>query len=377
MVNFKELFQYTTKLNILYVEDDLILLEKTTSFLEELFNKVITAVDGVEGLEEYKKYKKDNNEYFDLVITDINMPKKDGLVMIKDIFNLNKHQPIIVISAHNESEKLIYLIEQGISNFLMKPIEITKLMDILLKITKNISNQKNIDLYQKQLEELNKTLDDKVQEQAEEILYTQKISIHAIADMVESYDDDTGTHVKRIELYTQLFVENLPNMNIYTKNIRELIPFASLLHDIGKLMIPKSILTKPSSLTDEEFEIIKTHAKLGGKVLEKANNEFKEKFQKDSYLQIAADIAMYHHEKYNGKGYPDGLKGEEIPLCARIVSIADVYDALRSKRVYKEGFSHEKSVAIIKEERGESFDPKLVDFFLNNHEKFDEIFKNT
>ena len=196
----------------------------------------------------------------------------------------------------------------------------------------------------------------------------------AIANMVESYDDDTGTHVKRIEQYTALMVSKIPISEENPQEHVASIPFASILHDIGKLMIPKEILTKPGRLNDEETVIIKTHAKLGGEVLKKANISFKGIFDKDSYLKTASDIAMYHHEKWNGNGYPEGLKGHEIPKSARIVAIVDVYDALRSRRVYKEGFTHEESVEIIMREKGKSFDPELVDIFISVDLEFKEIF---
>jgi HD-GYP domain-containing protein (c-di-GMP phosphodiesterase class II) len=192
--------------------------------------------------------------------------------------------------------------------------------------------------------------------------------------MVESYDDDTGSHVKRIENYTILLLDQLPVTKEYTEDFKEIIAFASLLHDIGKLVIPKNILQKNGKLDEEEFEIIKTHARVGGEILLKANEDFKREFHKDSYFKIASDIAYYHHEKWNGNGYPKGLKGEEIPLCARIVAVVDVYDALRSKRPYKEGFSHQKAIQIIEEEKGKSFDPNIVDIFLNINEDFDNVF---
>jgi putative two-component system response regulator len=154
-----------------------------------------------------------------------------------------------------------------------------------------------------------------------------------------------------------------------------MVPFSSLLHDIGKIIIPKDILTKPSSLNDEEFTIIKTHAKLGGEVLLKANQHFKDDFGKDSYFKIAADIAYYHHERWDGTGYPKGLKGVDIPKCARIVAIADVYDALRSKRVYKNNFSHQKAFDFIISEKGKAFDPELVELFDEYNEEFNNIFE--
>jgi putative two-component system response regulator len=375
MTNFKEIFKYTKNLSVLYIEDDYMLLGKTSDFLDDFFSVVVTAKDGEEGLEQYINYQKENNQYVDLVITDINMPKKDGITLVQDMLDINKEQCIIVVSAYDDSERLLKLIDIGIANFLVKPIEMYKMAETLFKVGKLITDQKNLKFYHQQLEDLNIEQDQKIKEQYEEILYTQKISIHAIADMVENYDDDTGNHVKRIEAYTKLFLDKFPDINSYPKETISLIPFASLLHDIGKLMIPKSILTKPSKLTDEEFNIIKTHAKLGGDVLKSANNTFKAKFDKDSYLKVASDIAMYHHERYDGKGYPYGLEKEEIPLCARVVAVADVYDALRSKRCYKDGFSHEKSMDIIKSESGKAFDPVLVDIFMEYNEQFDEIFQ--
>jgi putative two-component system response regulator len=375
MTNFKEIFKYTKNLSVLYIEDDYMLLGKTSDFLDDFFSVVVTAKDGEEGLEQYINYQKENNQYVDLVITDINMPKKDGITLVQDILDINKEQCIIVVSAYDDSERLLKLIDIGIANFLVKPIEMYKMAEKLFKVGKLITDQKNLKFYHQQLEDLNIEQDQKIKEQYEEILYTQKISIHAIADMVENYDDDTGNHVKRIEAYTKLFLDKFPDINSYPKETISLIPFASLLHDIGKLMIPKSILTKPSKLTDEEFNIIKTHAKLGGDILKSANNTFKAKFDKDSYLKVASDIAMYHHERYDGKGYPYGLEKDEIPLCARVVAVADVYDALRSKRCYKDGFSHEKSMDIIKSESGKAFDPVLVDIFMEYNEQFDEIFQ--
>ena len=373
-MDFQKVYKYTQNLNILYVEDDEKLLEETYDVLEDFFASVDTAVNGKDGLIKYQKYREENSTYYDLIITDINMPIMDGMGLIKEIHSINEEQSIIVVSAYNESSRLLDLIHVGITNFVMKPISPPQLMEMLYKTAKIIYNQKNLEKYRQELEDINKNLDTKVQVQAQEIIFTQQISIETIANMIESYDDETGTHVKRIEAYTNIILKKIPISEGCPQELRQSVPFASILHDIGKLLIPKDILCKPDKLTKNEFNIVKTHAKLGGDILKKANLTFKSHFDKDSYLKVASDIAMYHHEKWDGTGYPDGLKEVAIPKCARIVALADVYDALRSKRVYKEGFSHEKSVEIIRDEKAKSFDPELVDIFLESHQEFEEVF---
>ena len=373
-MNLQDILNYSKDLNVLYAEDDEQLLQETSEALEDFFASAQTAENGLVALQKYKDYYEKNSEFYDILITDINMPLMNGIDLIKEIHKINIDQSIIVISAYNDSSRLIELINIGITHFIMKPLSPTQLMSVLYQSSKLVSNQKQLIKYRLELEDMNKNLDEKVKEQAQEIIFTQKISIEAIANMVESYDDDTGTHVKRIEQYTSLIVNYLPVTDENPIENRTTIPFASILHDIGKLMIPKEILTKPERLNDEETIIIKTHAKLGGEVLKKANISFKESFDKDSYLKTASDIAMYHHEKWNGSGYPEGLHGENIPKSARIVAIADVYDALRSKRVYKDGFTHEKAVEIMMHERAKSFDPDLIDIFLNVNQQFKEVF---
>ncbi len=373
-MNLQDILNYSKDLNVLYAEDDSQLLQETSEALEDFFATAQTAENGLVALQKYKEYYEENSEYYDILITDINMPLMNGVDLIKEVHKINIDQSVIVISAYNDSSRLIELINIGITHFIMKPLSPTQLMSVLYQSSKLVSNQKQLIKYRRELEDLNKNLDEKVKEQAKEIIFTQKISIEAIANMVESYDDDTGTHVKRIEQYTTLMVNYLPITDENPIENRITIPFASILHDIGKLMIPKDILTKPEKLTDEETIIIKTHARLGGEVLKKANISFKESFNKDSYLRTASDIAMYHHEKWDGSGYPEGLHGENIPKSARIVAIADVYDALRSKRVYKDGFTHEKAVEIMMHERGKSFDPDLIDIFLSVNQQFKEVF---
>jgi len=373
-MNLQDILNYSKDLNILYAEDDEKLLQETSEALEDFFASTQTAENGLVALQKYKDYYEKNSEYYDILITDVNMPLMSGVELIKEVHKINIDQSVIVISAYNDSARLIELINIGITHFIMKPLSPTQLMSVLYQSSKLVSNQKQLVRYRKELEDLNKNLDEKVKEQAQEIIFTQKISIEAIANMVESYDDETGTHVKRIEQYTSLIVESLPVTDENPMEDKVTIPFASILHDIGKLMIPKDILTKPERLNDEETIIIKTHAKLGGEVLKKANITFKSNFDKDSYLKTASDIAMYHHEKWDGSGYPEGLQGTNIPKSARIVAIADVYDALRSKRVYKDGFTHEKAVEIMMHEREKSFDPDLIDIFLNVNQQFKEVF---
>ena len=367
-MDFNEIFQYTQDIRVLYVEDDIDLQKETSEVLENYFDNISISSNGVDALNYYKMIQ------YDLIITDINMPIMDGEALIKEIHNINPQQEIIVISAYSDSERLMSLIQQSISNFILKPIGLNQLSNILYKTCKNIFARKRLNIYHQNIEENNKFLDKKVKELTDEITFTQQISLEAIADMVENYDNETGSHTKRIERFTSLLVEKIPTEVGCPPELREFVPFASLLHDIGKMFIPKDILNKPASLTSDEFMIIKTHSKLGGDMLNKANETFKQRFKKDSFLKVAADIAMYHHEKWDGSGYPNRLKGEEIPMCARIVAIVDVYDALRSKRVYKDGFSHKKSIEIIKSESDKHFDPIVVDAFLSINHKFDDIF---
>ncbi len=369
MVDYKEILKYTKELHLLYVEDDFALREETVEILEDFFDHIDIAENGQIGLDKYKDYYKENSSYYDLVIADINMPIMDGQTLIKHIKELNSEQRIIVISAYNESSRLIKLIQAGISNFIMKPIESEQFLDIIYRVSKDIYAQK-------MLIKSNEILSKEVDTLYEEVRVTQRLSVETIGNIIEGFDDDTGKHVQRIESYTKVIVDELLQDESYNhcEEKLEIVPFASLLHDVGKLSVPEAILNKPAKLTDEEFEIMKKHSVFGGSILAKANETFKKQFNRDSFFKIASDIAYYHHEKYNGKGYPKGLKGDEIPTCARIVAISDVYDALRSKRCYKDAFSHEKSVDIIAKESGESFDPYLVDIFLKKSKKFDDIF---
>jgi putative two-component system response regulator len=178
-------------------------------------------------------------------------------------------------------------------------------------------------------------------------------TIHRLALAAEYKDEDTGDHIMRMSRYSALLAEKLGLSSDEVKNIL----YAAPMHDIGKIGIPDSILLKPGKLTEEEFSIMKTHSIIGANLLA---------YSKSEILQVAEQIAISHHEKWNGKGYPQGLSGDNIPLSGRIVGLADVFDALTSKRPYKEAFSLEKAVDIIKKDRGQHFDPDIVDVFLNN-----------
>lgn len=236
-------------------------------------------------------------------------------------------------------------------------------------------------------EELNETnfwLESTVTEKTREIKANQIISVQALAILAEYYDQDTGAHLERIQVYVRTLLEYLASSsNQYTEYVQrhpdyiEEIVCASLLHDIGKTAIPVEILIKPGKLTPEEFDTVKDHTTIAGEALDKANQIFREEFGKDSYLALARDIAIYHHEKWNGEGYPHRLKGADIPLSARITAIADVYDALTSERPYKKAWTHEKAFEEIVSSSGSHFEPELVEAFKHCGEQFKNISENT
>ena len=373
-MDYKKISQYTKKLSVLYVEDDVDLLEESVEFLRDLFYRVDTAKNGLVAFNKYNEYHDRESKYYDIIITDINMPVMDGMDLIRDIHNLNKIQPVIVVSAYSEATKLIQMIQSGVSNFLLKPINPEELMTMLYKMSKDIVNEKDVEKYKADLEDLNANLEHKVIDLSEEVLYTQQLSIEMISNLIENHDSDVKTHSKKIEKYTIAILDELKETVGIDEELADMIPISALLHDIGELMLPSGILTKPSSLSEQETKIMRRHAQMGSDILKEANETFKKHFNKDSYMKVASDIAMYHHEKWNGEGYPEGLSGEDIPIAARIVAIADVYDALRSLRVYKEAFSHEEATRQIVEESGKSFDPNLVNIFLHKNQEFKRVF---
>ncbi len=217
--------------------------------------------------------------------------------------------------------------------------------------------------------EYSKMLENEVAEKAKKISKIQERFIVSFANMIELRDDVTGQHVKRTSRYVRIIANALKKRNIYpgiiTDEFVDAICKAAPLHDIGKIAISDSILRKPGKLTEEEFEIIKTHPKVGGDML----REVLKIDDADEYLTYAYEMAMYHHEKWNGTGYPEGLKGNEIPLSARIMAIADVFDALTSKRSYKDKISDDRAFEIIEQSSGSHFDPILVNVFVDIKEE--------
>jgi len=203
-----------------------------------------------------------------------------------------------------------------------------------------------------------------IREKNETISQMQKTLIMTMADLVERRDENTGQHIKKTAAYVRIIMEEMKRQGIYKRELTDKfiddVVMAAPLHDVGKITIPDSILNKPSKLTDEEFEIMKSHTVAGGRIIVRIIDSVPD----TDYLYEAADLATYHHERFDGKGYPVGLDGEDIPLAARVMAVADVFDALVSKRVYKDGISNEKAMQIIWSESGTHFDPKVIKAFL-------------
>ncbi|WP_461206792.1 HD-GYP domain-containing protein [Clostridium sp. DL1XJH146] len=231
-----------------------------------------------------------------------------------------------------------------------------------------------IGYYNKQLIIKNQEIIKEKTDKANEIIELQDMAIMSMAALAETRDNETGKHIQRTKLYVKVLTEYLLEKGEYCHILNSkmvtMIVASAALHDIGKVGIPDSILLKPGKLNVQEFEVIKQHTILGFETIMKAEKLMEEK---DKFLKYAGEIILYHHERFDGMGYLYGLKGEEIPLSARIMSVADVYDALTDKRVYKERFSHNKAFNIIKEESGKQFDPVIVDAFIACHETFKMI----
>ena len=201
----------------------------------------------------------------------------------------------------------------------------------------------------------------------------QEQIISGMANLIESRDTETGEHIARTSAYVKVLAEEAREAGLYTDELTDhfitLLYVLAPMHDVGKIVVPDQILKKPGKLTKEEFETMKQHAAAGGKVVRNVLSGITE----EEFLDFGSDIATYHHEKWNGAGYPNGLKGEEIPLCARIMAIADVFDALISERCYKKAMPYDKAFQIIEEDAGEHFDPKLVEVFLKHREEFQDL----
>jgi putative two-component system response regulator len=326
-------------MRVLIVEDDRDALDLLENAVAYFGYDVTTASNGAEALEIMRTGQ------YQLVISDWEMPEVSGPELCREIRRRvsSGYTYFILLTAKTEIESRIEGLHAGADEFLSKPVDPDELQE-RLRVAERILSLESRDLV-----------------------------IFSLAKLAEARDPETGAHLERIREYCRVIAQHLVNSPRHRADLDgdfvQMLYMTSPLHDIGKVGIPDSILLKPGKLTRDEFEVMKQHAVIGGSTLEAAVGAH----PNAKYLQIARDIAFTHHEKFDGTGYPYGLKGEEIPLCGRIVALSDVYDALTTARVYKPAYSHEVARNIILDGNGTHFDPEIVEAFLANEERFIEI----
>lgn len=308
----------------------------------------------------------------DLILLDIMMPGMDGyeVCSILKVDEKTRDIPVIFLTAKVSVEDEEQGFAVGAVDFIHKPISPPVVMA-------RINTHLKVKAWQDSLVDHNQKLENEVAQRLSEINKLQDATIFVMVSLAEFRDECTGNHIRRTQAYIRSLAEELAKLPHYSSEITpqriEIMEKSSPLHDIGKITIPDHILLKPGRHTDEEFEIMKTHAERGYDILNQAGNFMGES---GDFLNCAMDIALYHHEKWDGSGYPKGIKGLDIPLSARLMAVADVYDALRSERPYKEAFSHAKSMEIINQSKGSHFDPEIVDALFLIEDKCIEIIDN-
>jgi putative two-component system response regulator len=305
----------------------------------------------------------------DLILLDIMMPEMDGYEVCEHLKADAKTRdiPVIFLTAKTEAADETKGLELGAVDYITKPISPSIVM---IRIKTHLSMKK----MQNFLNDKNHFLEEEIKKRTKEITAIQDVTIHALASLAETRDSETGSHIRRTQYYIKALAEKVrfnPRYSYFLNdNTIEMLFKSAPLHDLGKVGIPDSILLKPGKYEPEEFEVMKTHAKLGRDALIKAEKELGIEV---SFLKYAKEISYSHHEKWDGSGYPEGLVGDAIPISARLMAVADVYDALVSRRIYKEGFDDAKAIQIIQEGRGSHFDPDMVDAFLTLQTEFQAI----
>ena len=305
----------------------------------------------------------------DLILLDIMMPDIDGYEVCRRLKAdpKTKDIPVIFLTARSEVEDETKGLELGAADYITKPISPPI---VLARVQAHLALKANADF----LRDKSAYLEQEVAKRTLEVQAIQDVTIMAMASLAETRDNETGNHIRRTQLYVKRLALQLrehPRFSAFLNDRTiELLFKSAPLHDIGKIGIPDNILLKPGKLTAEEFEIMKTHTTLGRSSIEDAERRLG---MKVDFLTLAKEIAYSHQEKWDGSGYPEGAKGDAIPISARLMALADVYDALISKRVYKPAFSHEDAFKIVLEGKGSHFDPDIVDAFVAIAEDFRSI----
>lgn len=304
-----------------------------------------------------------------LILSDVNMPNLNGFEFCERVQQEPrlKSVPLLFLSGESKPRNIVKGFSVGAIDYVTKPI----ILEVLLA---RIETHLSLADLRKKVEDRNLMLEDQVMKKVHQITKAQMGTITALANLAEHRDEDTGSHLDRVSAYCEILARDLmeqPEFSMITETYITLLKDSSALHDIGKVAIPDQILLKPGRHTPEEFEIMKTHSRLGAETL----LQVLETDPTNDFMKIGYEIALNHHEKWDGNGYPNGISGENIPLSARIMAVADVYDALRSERCYKKGFPHSKAYAIIDEGKGSHFDPRIVESFIRNEVYFNQVWE--
>ena len=339
---------------ILVVDDDPMSIKIISDILKKTgYTNITSTTDSREAKALYEELRPD------LLILDLNMPYFSGFDVMGQLKHIEKEEgflPILILSNEEDKEKRFLALESGAKDFINKPYDRS---EVLLRI----HNLIEVRLLQTEIRDHNKLLTQRVKERTQDLYDAQLFLIERLARAIEYRDSETGFHILRMSHYSACLAAQVG----FNEPQCEVILRASPLHDIGKIGIPDSILQKPGKLTPEEWTIMKTHTTIGGDLLSGSNFEI---------LEMGRQIAIAHHEKWDGSGYPYGLKGEEIPLIGRICGLADVFDALTTVRPYKKAWRVEDALAEISKGSGSHFDPDLAKIFIDVTPQIIEIKEN-